>query len=158
VIFEWGGKKFSNQEGLAEILSCGYFREGHAWGSVRCGWEVALPWEEVWALLVRSTQSQLVAHPAAGMGRERMARMPEPVKQGDLKSEGQRLWLSMWPAAFAEAQHEMWALCEGWLIGKSASSAHAKPASKKKPKSKGKAKEATASVELPQRASTTRRL
>lgn len=124
-VFEWGGRKFSDQDGLRDILSAGYFREGNAWGSIRCGWEVALPWTAVCPLLERASGSKMGAYPGAGLGRESLSRVPDPIKQGDMRLEGQRLWLSMWTAGFVAAAPEMWALCEAWQIDQSAGSARA---------------------------------
>lgn len=144
-VFEWGGKRFSDVDGLREILSCGYFREGNAWGSVRSGWQVVLEWGQVWPLLVRSSGSQMGAYPAAGLGGSRMARIPEPIKQGDLKSEGSRLWLAMWASGFVDAAPELWALCEAWEIGQGAGSgASAKKSAAGKGKGGSKAQVAAA--------------
>lgn len=119
-VFEWGGKRFSDQEGLGEILSGGYFREGNAWGSVRSGWEVALAWTEVRPLLMGASGAGMVEAQVAGMGRERMSSVPEPLRRGDLRGDGQRLWMSTRPAGWLAAAAPMWARCEAWQIGQSA--------------------------------------
>ena len=122
VAFEWGSKKFSDQEGLCDTLAGGYFCEGNAWGSIRCGWEIVLPWDEVFPLLVSASGSKLEAYPAAALGRDALSRVPYPIKQVHSSMEGSRLWLPIWPAGFVNAAAPMWSLCEAWHIDQSAKS------------------------------------
>ena len=154
--FELCALKFKDQAGLREILSKGYFREGHAWGSVRCGWEIAIEWEEVWSCLAQSCQGQLASGSAFAARLSRARMVPPQIAQGAADARGERLWMATSPSGFEVAAGALWAVCEAWLIAQSAAAA---PQTKAKPKPKGKANgKKKAGVEPTQERSGPRRL
>lgn len=129
--FQWGAKVFSDREALVEILAIGYFREGPAWGSVRCGWAEVVPWREVASLLAQGSRSRMVARTHAMSNIALPRSVPEAVRSSSGDAEGGMLWVNAAPGSFIPAADLIWARCESWLIG-GAAKAPAKP--KKAPK------------------------
>lgn len=122
--FEWGGAVFSNSEELESLVWRGYFREGHAFGSIRAGWEPVVEWQAV-AEIFRDCG---VALGKAGQGRVPIKGIPAAMFTGVGNEPGNQLWFMSTRTGQSQSAQRLWALCERWMLAK------AKPAAKSKSK------------------------
>lgn len=123
-LFEFGGSRFRDCNGLRDILSRGYFREGDAWGSIRAGWEPVVGWRKIFEVLDRRAvlgmSRQTAMYERAGSLLMDRMHVPMFARTGLADIDGQRVWLSHMQSGFVDASDEIWALCEAWMISGSA--------------------------------------
>jgi hypothetical protein len=117
--FEFGGSRFKDREGLAEILGKGYYREGSAWGAVRLGWAVAVPCEEAFELLSKCLGGRVIAYSSAGWADVALRRAPKTVRSGNLEAQGSRMWFALAEGGFSLAADVLWARCESFALDES---------------------------------------
>ena len=109
VPYEFGAEKFKDAEGLCTILARGYFREGSAWGSVRCGWREVVPWARVREVLRRECPGNWMEATNSAGGPGWRFNGPVVVAQGAGSEEGRRLWIQGAGSSFSKAVGALWA-------------------------------------------------
>lgn len=149
--YEFGALRFSDPQGLSDILARGYFREGSAWGSVRRGWGEVVPWTRVLEVLRRSCPGGWVAATSSAGGSGWRFNGPMAVAQGAGLEEGARLWLRGASSGFGPALGELWGEIEASEIDQQVAAAP-------KPKAKSKGRAGPARAPAPERPPGPRRL
>lgn len=126
-VFEWGGRRFKERQGLVDILKEGYFLEGNAWGSLRAGWEPVVPWLEVLDILIEAMPGQIESVDKLKITRlVPSIRLPEGWFGPADESPVGKLWFKLGELGFEPAADALWARCEAWMLGGQAKQAKGK--------------------------------
>lgn len=122
---------FTSCEELEALIWRGYFREGHAFGSIRAGWEPVVEWQAVAEIFGDCS----LALSKAGHGRMVTKGIPPAMFAGMSSEPGNQLWFMVSRTGQSPSAQRLWALCERWMLAKT------RPAIKAKTKKSASSKD-----------------